>query len=227
MSNLKNINVGDVFDSLHYGKFEILIVHDYLNVVIRFISTGYIHTVQACKVRIGSVKDPYYPSVFGVGYLGEGPFKPTVNGETTTEYNRWCGVLERCYSTDFQKKHPTYIGCSVHPDWHNFQVFAEWFSQNKPDVSDIHKYHLDKDIKVKGNKVYSADTCLIVPAFHNLSFSNENKVVHVLKDPDGKIHTVTNVRQFSLSHNLQPSIVWKVIKGERRHHKNWVKHCNE
>ena len=34
-------------------------------------------------------------------------------------------MLERFHDSKYQEKRPTYIGCSVAEEWHNFQIFAE------------------------------------------------------------------------------------------------------
>lgn len=73
-------------------------------------------------------------------------------------YCVWTSMFERCYSQNFHKKKPTYIGCSVDERWFNFQNFAEWYEQNY-----IDGYHLDKDILIRGNKIYGPDTCCFVP----------------------------------------------------------------
>ena len=52
-------------------------------------------------------------------------------------------------------------------EWLNFQNFAEWcYGQKFFDAKDDkgRSYHLDKDILVKGNRVYSPNTCSFVPA---------------------------------------------------------------
>lgn len=105
-------------------------------------------------------KDPYQPSVYGVGYIGLGEFKAFENGNDTYEYNKWRSMLKRCYYEKSLEKYPTYRGCTVHPDWHNFQVFAKWLSSNN--FSDL-RYELDKDLLSNGSKIYSKDTCSLVP----------------------------------------------------------------
>lgn len=72
-------------------------------------------------------------------------------------YRAWTGMLERSYSAKFQARHPTYIGCTVDPTWHLFSTFKEWMSRQ-----DHEGKHLDKDILVSGNKIYSAETCAFV-----------------------------------------------------------------
>ena len=57
-----------------------------------------------------------------------------------------------------------YDGVYVCEEWLNFQVFAEWyFNHSFYDVG----YDLDKDLLVRGNKVYSPDTCCMLPNIIN------------------------------------------------------------
>lgn len=109
------------------------------------------------------VKNPFHKSLYGVGYMGQGIYKGRhPRGEHTKTYNTWSAMLERCYSEKCQEKYPTYKGCTVDERWHNFQVFAEWFENNyNPEY--MKNWQLDKDILIKGNKVYSPETCSLVP----------------------------------------------------------------
>ena len=74
-------------------------------------------------------------------------------------------MIKRCYSTKYQLNQPTYKGCTVHPDWHNFQSFAKWFDDNYDYKSK--DQNLDKDLLESGNRVYSKDNCIIVPKWLN------------------------------------------------------------
>jgi hypothetical protein len=142
---------------------------DSKNVTIRFLKTGFITNVFAKHVRDGQIKDPFYPYVFNVGFLGVGRHNSTDGGRKTTKYSRWTSMLQRCYSEEHQSKHPAYIGCSVAPEWHNFQNFGNWFDENY-----VEGWHIDKDILVKGNKVYSPDNCCYVPKEINELFTKTN-----------------------------------------------------
>lgn len=55
-------------------------------------------------------------------------------------------------------------------DWHNYQNFADWYDENYYAVGN-EIMSVDKDILVHGNKLYSADTCLIVPQTVNSFFA--------------------------------------------------------
>lgn len=98
--------------------------------------------------------------VYGIGIYEKGKYQANVNGKNTKVYVAWYGMLQRCYDAKYQERHPTYIGCSVCNEWLSFQSFAEWYELNHP--KDGGSYHLDKDLKILGNKVYSPDTCLFV-----------------------------------------------------------------
>lgn len=72
-------------------------------------------------------------------------------------YLAWSAMLRRCYSEKFQNIYPTYQGCSVSSEWLRFSVFSSWMLQQ-----DYVGNHLDKDILLPGNRVYSPDTCAFV-----------------------------------------------------------------
>ena len=78
-------------------------------------------------------------------------------------YKHWIAMMSRCYGK-VKEKETTYIGCKVCDEWLVYSNFEKWFNQHY-----VEGYALDKDILVKGNKVYSPDTCCFVPkAINNL-----------------------------------------------------------
>ena len=86
-----------------------------------------------------------------------------IDGEKvhTKEYQLWKGIVERCFSERYQNKYPTYAGCKMSENFLSFQYFAEWCQSQ---VGYLQKdYHLDKDILIDGNKLYSEDTCVFAP----------------------------------------------------------------
>ena len=82
-------------------------------------------------------------------------------------YRAWRGMLSRCYSAKYQEKQPTYIGCSVSEEWLTFSNFKAWMEKQKWEGM-----HLDKDLLIEGNKIYSADTCVFVSPLVN-TFIND------------------------------------------------------
>lgn len=139
----------------------------YTDIDVKFLDKdGYVYKhTNYSNFKNGWLKNPYDRCIFGIGYLGEGDAQQ----KTQVGYC-WRGMLERCYCDRMKKIHPAYYGIStVCEEWLNFQVFAEWYNENVYQVG-TERMHLDKDILVKGNKVYSPDTCLIVPQRINMLF---------------------------------------------------------
>ncbi len=77
-------------------------------------------------------------------------------------YKAWKSMLVRCYSKKYQERKPTYKGCSVSAEWHSFSNFKAWMEKQ-----DWEGKELDKDLLFKGNKVYSAETCVFVTPLVN------------------------------------------------------------
>lgn len=123
----------------------------------------------------GNVKCPYEKRYYGHGFLGEGKYKMSKNGKITKSYQVWCGILERCYNPKLHEKEPTYKGCTISKEWLNYQNFAEWYYNNYYEIEG-EQIALDKDILVKGNKIYSEDTCIFVPQRINSLFTKRDKL---------------------------------------------------
>ena len=169
MKYLNDINykdcVGKVCKSKSSGDFEVLKYNGATNVEIRFLTTGFKTSVQLINIKSGEVKDKYLPSVCGVGVLGN-KYPSTISGVKTKEYKLWQSMLVRCYSDNFQKKNPTYEGCEVSDKFKSYEYFYEWC--HKQIGFDNEGWHLDKDLLVKGNKVYNEDSCVFLPNDINL-----------------------------------------------------------
>lgn len=120
------------------------------------ISTGTATGIVGRDTKKVCIKYPFHKSVNSVGYIGIGPYSSTTHKKL---YQIWQGMLGRSYSKKCQIIQPTYIGCSVHRDWHNLQIFGKWFEDNYIDGWD-----LDKDLLFKGNKIYSKETCVFIPS---------------------------------------------------------------
>ena len=152
--------VGKVCKSKSSGDFKILKYNDNRNVEIKFLKTGFESTVQLVSIKSGEVKDYFAPSVYGVGILGT-KYSSKINGVQTKEYTLWMDMLKRCYSDKYQKKQPTYEGCEVSDNFLYYEYFYEWC--NKQIGFDNKDWQLDKDLLVKGNKVYNESTCIFIP----------------------------------------------------------------
>ena len=80
-------------------------------------------------------------------------------------YSKWFQMIRRCYSLDYHKIFPSYSGCEVSKEWLVFSNFRKWMKSQDWKGKD-----LDKDIKILGNRKYSAETCIFVDRFVNSFF---------------------------------------------------------
>lgn len=148
---------------------KIIKYNNYSDIDIEF-ENGYVsknNTYQNFKK--GQVRNYLIEYVFGVACLGQGKYISEKNDIVTPEYECWINMLRRCYSDKYKKQFPTYKTCIACDEWLNFQNFAEWYNQNFYTAKN-ENMHLDKDILVKGNKIYSPETCIFVPSRINKLF---------------------------------------------------------
>lgn len=156
---------GSVMKIVEYNNATDILVEFDNNYQVR---TNYNH------FKKGDIGNPYDKSVRGMGYLGEGNYVTKVNGVKTKEYLCWTSILSRCYNPELHKTRSSYEDCLMCEEWLNFQNFSEWFNRNYYTVGEF-KMEIDKDILVKGNKIYSSETCIFVPQFINSLFTKSNK----------------------------------------------------
>ena len=165
MKYLNDVNykdcIGKVCKSKSSGDFNVLKYNNAKDVEIQFLKTGYETTVELGNIKSGGVKDPYLPSVYGVGVLGT-KYPPTISGRNTKEYDLWKSMLRRCYSDNSKKNRPTYEGYEVSDKFKSYEYFYEWCHSQIG--FGVEGWHLDKDLLVKGNKVYSESTCVFLPS---------------------------------------------------------------
>ena len=96
---------------------------------------------------------------------------------STKEYKLWSSILRRSYSSVYHKNKPKYKDVSVSDSW---LLFSNFYKDIK-EIPNYHKsieedWHLDKDILVKGNRIYSKETVCFVPNEINSLFIRANKV---------------------------------------------------
>lgn len=216
---LEKINKGDIYPTNQNGDVEILKYNNCDSVIVKFLDTGTIKESQAAHVRSGILKDPFKPVVFGVGFVGSSDSSSFSSVKDKLAYQKWYGMITRCYSEEYQSRHPTYKGCTVCEEWHNFQNFAKWFYDNHPE--DGKGFHLDKDIKVDGNKIYGPDGCMIVTMQENIEKATSKE--YTLLSPSGEKIRVHNLSKFCKENGLEvrnlcsisnknTSKGWKIIK---------------
>lgn len=120
-----------------------------------------IRNLQYNNIKEGSVRPRYYPSVYSIGYLGESSIYE--NGKISLSYQKWNSMIERCYAG----RHDAYKDVAVCEEWHNYSNFKKWFDENYYKVDD-EQMDIDKDILSEKSKIYSPNTCLIIPHYLNV-----------------------------------------------------------
>ena len=205
---------GCIHETNSCGLLEVVSYKNAHNVCVKFIGYDYKTVTSSTHIRNGKVLNKLMRSVYGIGYLGDGPHRAL---KTNAAYGAWARMLRRCYDTKFLAKYPTYTGCTVHPEWHNFQNFANWYYENHP--KDGLKYELDKDIKHPGNKEYAPDKCLFVTHTENSVAAMAKH--HKLLSPDGEVTTIYNLKDYCRGTNLNHRHMCEVSNGKRKSHKGW------
>lgn len=113
--------------------------------------------------------------VFGIGIKGT-EYPSSVNGKLLKEYTTWQSMLLRC-TNKYWQKYPTYIGTTCSDNFKSYSYFYEWCQTqtgfgNKDENNE--RWNLDKDLLVKGNKIYSEATCVFVPQKLNSLLNRHN-----------------------------------------------------
>lgn len=167
---------GKTFKTKSYGDVIVLEYVDSSKILIQFLESGGKNFVSSGNLRKGLVRDFMARTIYGVGYFGEGKYICRVKGRTAKsdghragcmikEYASWESMMKRVYGNLTEQEFRIYHDVTVCEEWHNYQNYAEW-CQNQAGFG-LDGYHLDKDILVRGNRVYSPSSCCFVPAHIN------------------------------------------------------------
>ena len=105
----------------------------------------------------------------GLGFIGIGEYN---SKEHKIAYAKWRAMLQRCINPMADKSTESYVECEVCDKWMNFQNFAKWYYENEYSCCN-ETLCVDKDILIHGNKLYSPNTCILVPQRINLLFIKE------------------------------------------------------
>lgn len=153
---------------------KIVEYYEYNNIIVEFqdehkakVKSRYDHFLS------GGIINPYYKSLYGVGMMGKdykSPYK--------LEYKIWASMMCRCYNEKYLKTNPTYKNVICVKDWHLFENFYNWLhnQENFETLKNFsQRFALDKDILIKGNKIYAPDKCCLVPQSVNNLFIKSEK----------------------------------------------------
>ena len=131
---------------------------------------------KGCKLcSYDGIKSEYFG--FGV-YDTHDAFLDSYNRKSFTT---WRSMIERCYNEKLRRKWANYLDVTVCDEWKIFSGFKKWFDEHY-----VEGWCLDKDILIKGNKIYSPSTCCFVPQeINNLTVrqpkKKRNNIIGVFK----------------------------------------------
>lgn len=121
----------------------------------------------------GKINNLFFKSYYNVGYLGD--YKGKGNICSRKAFSVWRSMMERCYS-ESSKKYKTYglNGVIVCNNWHCYTNFEDWYDSHYYEI-DNEIMCIDKDI-ISNNKIYSPETCIIIPEKINEMFVGIHKI---------------------------------------------------
>lgn len=138
-------------------------------------------------------------------------------------YKKWGSMLMRCYSEKYHKRFPAYKNCTVCEEWLIFSNFRKWMASQ-----DWGGKHLDKDLLVEGNKVYSPETCVFISkrvnTFLQDRLQNENTLIGCWENKDKGVFIAECNNPFKSDGDIRPKylgsyfsemeahLVWKNMK---------------
>lgn len=111
--------------------------------------------------------------ILGIG-VNDRSIPSTINGKTRREYYAWRNMLVRVTSKEYQDKNPTYKDCTVSEIFRHFHLFFAWYTIQVG--ANLEGYCLDKDLLIKDNKLYSENTCVLLPIAINQLLVKSNSI---------------------------------------------------
>ena len=157
--------------SNNFGDFDV-IGHENGKYRIRFVDTGYEYSVDTSNLSKGNVYDPYKPSYYGIGYLGE----MAGHAKGHPMLSTWEKILERCY-----KNHFNYHLGLLCEEWKDFSKFCKDVEQlpfyDRRLAEGGKKWNLDKD--VLGGGTYCKEHCMWIPQDMNVQVAGVYDMINM------------------------------------------------
>lgn len=119
----------------------------------------------------GNVDNPYLYNIYGIAARGI-KYPAKINGIIQKEYDTWIGMIRRCYDEKIKKKTPAYQDVICCKEWLLYENFYEWLheQENFEKWYNGNRWAVDKDIILKGNKIYCPEFCCLTPHDVNTLF---------------------------------------------------------
>lgn len=168
---MKKNRVGEVYNTNQGYKITIIEYFGSTNISVKFNDEeGTVRRGLSFKeIKDGKVSNPNRKSTLGIGYVGQGKYKPKTNNKMSPAYTTWDGMIRRCYDPK-SSRYNSYKDVEICEEWHNFQNFAKWFEENKVDG-----WQIDKDLVGGDRRVYSPEVCRFIPPELNAIFKESSK----------------------------------------------------
>lgn len=87
-------------------------------------------------------------------------------------YRTWSSLLNRSLYHNTNKS--CYDDIILCDEWKVYENFKKWYDEHYYEIEG-EEVELDKDLLIKGNKIYSPQTCLFVPQYINNILVNKSK----------------------------------------------------
>ena len=131
--------------------------------------------IKIYEAQIGNIANPDKPNEYGFLFDLD-----TLLEEDKHIYNVWKNIEKRCYHKN-NKQYNSYggKGVTVSDDFKLFSKFKKWYKDNLYDSCNL---EIDKDclstIKHLDNKIYSSDTCILIPNDWNTFLTSINTGIY-------------------------------------------------
>lgn len=121
IGKLYNLNCGATAKVIQYRTYG--------DVDVQILETNeIIYNSSLCHITKGKLRPYYYPTLCGVGYIGEAGKSNVVH--KLKSYSVWVNMIRRCYSEEYKEKHVTYKNVTCCDEWLNYTNFKKWYDAN-------------------------------------------------------------------------------------------------
>ena len=152
---------GKTFKTKHNDSVVVLEYISSVKIKVKLCSSGEVKLASAYQIRNGLITNiTTTPRVFLTDDVSK-----TLRKRARHKHR---GMFDRCSSKDSATNYPTYVDCTISEGFKDLNFFYEWCLEQVGFANN--KWHLDKDILVKGNREYGDQTCCFVPEEINLMF---------------------------------------------------------
>ena len=176
----------------------------------------------------GNIKNPYYSEVLNIGKIGA-KYPSKKDNKHLKEYIVWRHMLERCFDLNYKNKYPSYKHVTCCDEWLLYENFYEWLHK-QPNFNkwlNGNRWAVDKDILYKGNKLYSPETCLLVPQNINSLFTKRNlcrgNLPIGVQEHSNKYRAYLSVFGKHINFPVRESID-EAFSDYKKHKENMIKH---